>query len=67
MTPDIVSALAAAGFATCPSCHTADRSVTNLAVSLGADWNCSRCGHRWDAVRLATVAAYAAWQAERSA
>ena len=51
------------GLATCPSCHTQDRSMTNLAVSAGADWQCSRCGSRWDAVRLATVAAYAVWLA----
>jgi hypothetical protein len=51
------------GLATCPSCHTEDPSMTNLAVSAGADWQCSRCGSRWDAVRLATVAAYAVWLA----
>jgi len=50
-----------AGLATCPSCHTHDLSTTNRAVSAGAGWQCSRCGSRWDAVRLATVAAYAAW------
>lgn len=55
------------GLATCPSCHTADRSMTNLAVSAGADWHCTRCGQRWDAVRLATVAAYAVWLSERTA
>ena len=49
------------GLAMCPSCHTQDRTMTNLAVSAGADWQCSRCGSRWDAVRLATVAAYAVW------
>jgi len=51
------------GLATCPSCHTEDRTMTNLAVSAGADWQCSRCGSRWNAVRLAAVAAYAAWVA----
>ena len=51
------------GLGTCPSCHTEDPSMTNLAVSAGADWQCSRCGSRWDAVRLATVAAYAVWLA----
>ena len=55
------------GPATCPSCHTEDASVTNLAVSAGADWRCSQCGSRWNAVRLATVAAYAAWVAEHTA
>jgi hypothetical protein len=53
-----------AGLATCPSCHTEDPGMTNLAVSAGAGWQCSRCGSRWDAVRLATVAAYAAWLAQ---
>lgn len=55
-----------AGLAVCPSCHTQDVSMTNLAVSAGADWRCSRCGSRWDAVRLAAVAAYAAWVSEHS-
>lgn len=49
------------GLATCPLCHAEDASMTNQAVSAGADWRCSRCGWRWDAARLATVAAYAVW------
>jgi hypothetical protein len=55
------------GLAICPSCHTQDRSLTNLAVSAGADWQCSRCGSRWNAVRLATVAAYAMWASAHTA
>lgn len=55
------------GFATCPSCHTEDPSMTPFAVSAGAHWQCSRCGSRWNAVRLATVAAYATWVAEQTA
>ena len=55
------------GFATCPSCHTADSRVTNLAVGGGADWHCGRCGQQWDALRLATAAAYAVWLAEHTA
>jgi hypothetical protein len=55
------------GLAMCPSCHTQDRSMTNLAVSAGADWRCARCGSRWDAVRLATVAAYAVWESAHTA
>ena len=55
------------GLATCPSCHTEDPSMTDLTVSAGADWQCSRCGSRWDAVRLATVAAYATWVAQHTA
>ena len=55
------------GLAVCPSCHTQDLSMTNLAVSAGADWQCSRCGARWDAARLATVAAYEVWVSEHTA
>jgi transcription elongation factor Elf1 len=55
------------GFATCPSCHTEDPTMTNVAVGAGADWHCGRCGQRWDAVRLATVAAYAVWVSEQTA
>ena len=67
--PSITSALAPdlTGLAMCPSCHTEDPSMTNLAVSRGADWQCSRCGSRWDAVRLATVAACAVWSSEHTA
>jgi ribosomal protein L37AE/L43A len=46
-------------FATCPSCHTTDTTMTNDAVEAGADWQCGRCGQTWNAVRLATAAAYA--------
>ena len=62
---DVVPDLEA--FATCPLCHTADSRVTTLAVSGGADWLCARCGQRWDALRLRTVAAYAVWLAEHTA
>ena len=55
------------GFAACPSCHTEDHSMTKLAVSAGAYWQCAQCGSRWDARRLATVAAYAVWVSERAA
>jgi hypothetical protein len=48
------------GFATCPLCHTPDTVITNLAVSGGADWKCSRCSHPWDRVRLANASAYSA-------
>ena len=54
------------GLATCPSCHTQDPSTTDLAVNAGAAWHCARCGSRWDAVRLATVAAYEMWLATRA-
>ena len=35
-------------------------------VSAGAEWRCVQCGSRWDAVRLATVAAYEGWLATRA-
>lgn len=41
-------------------CHT-PTSVTQNAIEAGGDWRCVRCGQRWDAVRLAAVAAYATW------
>jgi hypothetical protein len=50
-----------AGLAICPGCHTPERSLTMEAVNAGAGWQCSRCTQRWDAVRLAAVAAYMAW------
>ena len=62
--PAVVPALVV--FATCPSCHTADATMTNVAVSGGADWLCGRCGQRWDAIRLATVAAYDVWLSEHT-
>ena len=59
-------ALEPAGFATCPLCHTADATMTSVAVAAGGDWHCVRCGQRWDAGRLATVAACAVWLSERA-
>jgi predicted Zn finger-like uncharacterized protein len=50
--------------ATCPMCHTV-ASVTETASGTGGDWRCVRCGQRWDARRLAAVAAYVVWAAER--
>jgi hypothetical protein len=52
--------------AACPLCHTSHASLTDEAVQAGADWRCLRCGQRWDAARLAAVAAYAAWAAEHA-
>ena len=49
------------GLAVCPLCQTAHVSLTTVDVSAGADWECSQCGARWDARRLATVTAYSAW------
>ena len=49
---------------TCPSCHTTHASLTPEALQAGGVWGCVRCGQRWDARRLETVAAYAAWVEE---
>ena len=51
--------------AACPGCHTPHPSLTREGLAAGAGWKCIRCGERWDARRLATVAAYKAWVAER--
>jgi hypothetical protein len=51
--------------ATCPLCHTPRASLTDQALQAGGASRCVRCGQRWDARRMATVAAYAAWDAER--
>ena len=45
---------------TCLLCHTPS-PLTQHALDAGADWHCGRCGQRWDAARLAAVAAYAVW------
>jgi transcription elongation factor Elf1 len=50
--------------ATCPLCHTEHPALTESALNAGGEWQCVRCGQRWDAARLATVAAYAAWALE---
>jgi hypothetical protein len=47
----------------CPLCHTTHPSLTGDALEAGGHWRCIRCDQRWDARRLATVAAYAAWVA----
>ena len=50
--------------ATCPMCHTS-APLPQSALEAGGDWRCVRCGQHWDAARLATVAAYAAWIVDR--
>ena len=50
--------------ATCPMCHTSV-SLTQSALDAGGAWRCVRSGQHWDAARLTTVAAYAAWVVER--
>jgi predicted Zn finger-like uncharacterized protein len=50
--------------ATCPMCHTR-ASLTHDEIEAGGSWRCVRCGQHWDAERLAAVARYAAWVADR--
>lgn len=56
--PDVLRA------ASCPLCHTG-AGLTQSALDAGGSWRCVRCGQHWDGVRLAAVAAYAAWVADR--
>jgi hypothetical protein len=49
----------------CPMCHT-PTSLAQNDIDAGGGWRCVRCGQRWSATRLATVAAYAASQVERA-
>ena len=44
--------------ATCPLCHTLDRTITSESLLAGADWSCVRCGQKWTAARLETATAY---------
>ena len=48
------------GTVICPMCHTS-APLPQSAIDAGADWRCVRCGQRWDAPRLVTVANYATW------
>lgn len=49
----------------CPGCHTPHPSLTGEGLAAGLGWKCVRCGQRWDAGRLTSVAAYQAWVAAR--
>ena len=51
--------------AVCPGCHTPHPTLTQEGLGRGVGWQCIRCGERWDARRLAAVAAYGAWVLER--
>jgi hypothetical protein len=48
-------------------CHTTHHGLTDHALAIGGDWQCVRCGQRWDSARLTAVAAYAAWVLEHDA
>jgi predicted Zn finger-like uncharacterized protein len=50
---------------TCPLCHTASPTITDADLKIGGAWQCVRCGHHWDAVRMATAAAYAVYAEAR--
>ena len=53
--------------AACAMCHTPALPLADADIAVGAGWQCLRCGQHWDASRLATVAAYAAWDRARTA
>jgi hypothetical protein len=50
----------------CPLCHTVAPTITESALAAGADWICATCDQRWDADRLAAVARYAEFVADRA-
>jgi len=50
----------------CPLCHTVAPTITESALATGADWTCDTCDQRWDADRLAAVARYAQFVADRA-
>lgn len=52
-------------FATCPTCYMVDATLTTASLAAGGHWRCQRCGALWDKGRVATVAAYAAWELAR--
>jgi hypothetical protein len=51
----------------CPLCHTPSPTITDAELLIGGAWQCGRCGHHWDEVRLATAAAYTVYDASRLA
>lgn len=53
------------GFVTCPTCHVVDTAMTDVSLAAGGYFRCGRCGSSWDHTRLATAAAYAAWDLAR--
>ena len=50
--------------AICPSCHTPHAFLMLETLKADDGWQCVTCGTRWNARRLETVAAYAAWAAD---
>ena len=51
--------------ATCPLCHTLGPVLSEAAGLAGADWRCAVCHQSWNATRLATVASYVGFCADR--
>ena len=53
--------------ASVPPARSLDKVVCALCRTVKSgpeaqsDWECRRCGQRWTALRLATVASYATW------
>jgi predicted Zn finger-like uncharacterized protein len=54
-------------YSVCPTCHTADATITTQSLADGESWRCGRCQQNWTQQRLATAAAYEAWAAARLA
>jgi len=48
--------------ASCPVCHTLDRSITPESLLAGTSWSCPTCGRTWTAARLDAFQRYAAAQ-----
>jgi hypothetical protein len=48
--------------ASCPRCHTLDRSITPESLLAGTGWSCAACGQTWTAARLDAFQRYAAAQ-----
>ncbi len=42
----------------CPLCHTHAPTILEEELRDDGAWQCTRCGQKWDVIRLATVAAY---------
>ncbi len=49
----------------CPLCHTPAPTITDAALVSNGTWQCTRCGQKWDAGRLAAAAAYSRMVEER--
>jgi len=51
---------------TCPLCSTIAPAAADATPGVNASWVCTRCGQRWDPVRLGTVTAYARFMEARA-